>query len=213
MGAAHRAGGNTQPCLPPPPGTTHATQQAGWAQATSAQATQYTKGTQPGGGRAVCIGASGGCGGHKGAANCKGRGGRRDTRNSTGGTGCSPQPLRHPLCCRGAGGTVGPKASGASTGAQRQVVLQGGQLLPAPAHIRGGYQRVGHSGSMGAQGLGWHRFVQGGHRPLQQGQGGGRGGHDYIAGGLAPKAPKGPAKGGVQNRVPANPLGGLLQAM
>ena len=44
----------------------------------------------------------------------------------------------------------------------------------------------------------------------------GRWNHDYIVGGLAPKAPKapkGPAKGEVQGRVPANPLKGLLQAM
>ena len=46
----------------------------------------------------------------------------------------------------------------------------GSQLLPVPAHILEGYQRVDHSGSMEAKGLEWHRSVQGGHRLLQQEQ-------------------------------------------
>ena len=37
--------------------------------------------------------------------------------------------------------------------------------------------------------------------------------HDCIVGGLAPKAVKGPAKDEMQNRVPANLLKELLQAM
>ena len=41
----------------------------------------------------------------------------------------------------------------------------------------------------------------------------GRWNHDYIVGGLASKALKGPAKDEMQNRVPANLLKELLQAM
>ena len=41
----------------------------------------------------------------------------------------------------------------------------------------------------------------------------GRWNHDYVVGGLAAKVSKGPTKDEMQNRVPANLLKELLQAM
>ena len=104
----------------------------------------------------------------------------------------------------------------------RQAVLQESQLLPVSAHFAkedtNVWTTVAAWEPMGLSGNGLCRAATGYCSRNKRKTGEisaktGRWNHDFVVGGLAAKAFKGPAKDEMQNRVPANLLKELLQAM